>query len=392
MFRRIYMQVSVILITSTMLLLGFLGSAVYLEFRRQLTASAQSSLTGAVAEVREVLQDRDGDVGVARGTGVHTVVLNDVGGRSVFFVVLQGRRVMWQSTSHPVPVPVLIRLTANGGFAPFEYRGTAYRAYIVPHWRRRSDQLIVYAKTEIEEETLRRFLRVISEAGGAGFLLSLGLNLWLARRAIRPAQATWSAYQEAVTLVSHELQTPLSAMQAVLSSPPVDEQARRLLQHEVSEASRLVNDILYWSRLKTRVPSVASYPVAVSDITEECAVRFELLAQHRSISLKGNAAPGLYVRTTEEHWERLVNTVFQNVVDHAQPGTEALWTLSANGNQVIFSTRNAIRSDRIHQHVPPRGIGLHIVSRLVEDMGGTWRMTPVDAQMEVTIRVPRLRE
>ncbi|MCL6445805.1 MAG: HAMP domain-containing histidine kinase [Alicyclobacillus sp.] len=390
-FRRIYTQVFLMLIVSTTLLLGLLGSAVYLELRRQLQASAEASLTVAVAEVREALHDQDGDASVAGRTATNAIALNDIKGRSVFFVLLRGRRVESRSSAHPVPAPVLIRVAAKAGFAQFDYGGSTYRAYTVLHWRGRNEYLIVYAKTQIEEETLRRFVRIMSEAGGIGMLVSLGFSLWLARRAIRPAQATWTAYQEAVTLVSHELQTPLAAMQAVLSSPPVDEHARALLQHEVSEASHLVNDILYWSRLGKHMPSAASYPVAVSDIAEECAVRFQPFAQHRNIWLEGAAEPGLYVRTTDEKWERLLSTVFKNVIDHAQPGSRAVWALSADGSQVAFSTRNQVRTDGRPQHFP-KGIGLRIVDRLVAEMGGTWRMSPADAHMEVTIRVPRLRE
>lgn len=379
------------LVVSTSLLLVVLGSAVFLELRRELADSDRSSLKDAVAEVREAL--REGDRGADGGpvTRSNAVAVNDVRGRNIFFVVVRGQRMVWRSVANPVPLRILLKYAGQSGFSAFQYGGAPYRSYTLNHWGAQKERLVVYAKTQLDQEALRRFGAIMLEFGGSGLFLSLGFNLWLARRAIRPAKDTWDAYQETITLLSHELQTPLATMQAILASPPVDEGARLRLGSELKRASDLVSDMLYLSLLRTKIRATSPYPVAVSDITEDCALRFQELASRRAIRFYGTAEPGLYVQTTDEKWERLVSTVFKNVVDHATHETDAVWKLFARSHQVVLTTSNQAHvSLEKSNHPISRGVGLQIVDRLVADMGGQWEFTLMDGQVHVVVRIPRL--
>ncbi len=392
-------------------LLGAVGVAVYGQARWLEIRAGEKVLEEAVPEIREALPKHT----PSQLRQPVTVRLADDSEPNVFFYVTRSGHAVVASDRRPVPLSVLQQAIARPGFATFAYKGASYRAFRTEVARGGTvfGTAWVYAKIDDEEAGLRRLAHVILDVGGVAVLASAAVNLWLAARAIRPARATWQAYQESVTTLSHELQTPLATLQALILAPGIDEHTRQALRREIDHASSMVRDILYLSRLHPSLPAADPEPVAVSDVTEEMAARFTELAKARGLAFAGSAEPGLYVRTTPETWMRLVSTLLKNVIDHAAPHTDARWTLHAQGDMVVFETRNlasspgaipgpaldrgATRSvDRTEreavrgQDAAHRGFGLRVVDRLVKAMAGKWSMTREGDVVVVTVQVPRL--
>lgn len=411
MFKRIYTKMAIMLIASVACLLVAVGFAVYYELRSQLVHTGMDTLKSETSEVQDFLQVRDTHDRVRKnpqdadhhsdGTAVsgkplpktppEVLTLGDDRGQNVYYMAFMNGHLVMESSTIPVPSATLMQRAKTDGYYDIIYKGVPYRVLSQTD-KVHGTRVILYAKTQLEAETLRKVINVMLEVGGAGLLVSILMNLWLARRAIRPARQTWSAYQDMMMALSHELQTPLATINVVASRPDVGEEARRALTREVNHASDMVRDILYLSRLRTSLPEHPPEPVAVSDLTEESAARFSELAQGRQITLVGSAVPGLFVSTTSEKWLRLVSTVFKNVIDHARSGTTATWTLTAHSRDVELTVVNDAANSATSElrETGGRGFGLKILRGLVEEMRGQVQMGMENGKVLVRIRVPRL--
>ncbi len=251
--------------------------------------------------------------------------------------------------------------------------------------------MIMYRSIETEERVLRHVITLISEVGAAGMLLAIAFNLWLGNWVLRPTRRIWEAQQTMLIELSHELQTPLATMHAVTNQvEPRD--VRDRLRREILNASDLVSNILYLSKLRV-LPKQMYEPVAVSDLTEEIVERMDVLAQRRGIRLEGSGKPGAYVLTSPETWTRLASTILKNVVDHALPNTTAHWQLTVQGDTVLFQVENQYDEETsgISVNGPPPRFGMTIVRRLVASMGGQIDVTAQHGHFLVTVRVPLLR-
>jgi signal transduction histidine kinase len=192
--------------------------------------------------------------------------------------------------------------------------------------------------------------------------------------------------------LSHELQTPLATMNAIVNAHVADAEVQENLSREILEASTLVKDILYLSRLNAKAFPVHLQPVAVSDLTEEVIERFRPLLQQHNIQLSGSSQPGLFLMSTPEMWTRLISTLCKNVVDHAEEGTEATWSLKSQSHTIQFRLKNRARSAPAAMRPPrdmTRGFGMKIANRILEEMHGS-----IDVRMDgpwviTTVVVPQ---
>lgn len=360
---------------------------VYVQLRIQLQHDGEVSLKSEKVEVQDVGRDDTSGSSLNRN-----IELSDDRGQNVYFVVTDANTVVFQSSDAPLPVHLLQTHANHQTFAEFENRQTPYRLLQYSwHFQNKTYQVFIYKLISQEFETLRRVRHLMLVAGALGIAMTVTINLWIANRALAPARRTWQAHQDMMLELSHELQTPLATIQAVVSSNSVDDRLRSNVLIEVQYASSMVKDILYLTDLRTRIPGQPNEPVAVSDLTEEVVERFHDLAASRGIELQGCATSGLFVNTTSERWSRLISTLIKNVVDHAVPHTTPKWALKSNNNRVEFMVVNQLPSlNQQSRTKPARGLGLVIADRLVRDMGGTMQLLQRDGSLTTIIRVPQL--
>ncbi len=391
-FRTVYIQISGMLIFSSLALLVFVGGLVYVELRWQLSQDGRINLRSEVAEIQQATRSLPSTSGK---TDVQ-VEFSDDRGQRVYFALADGTVTKAKSAHMPVPLDQLPRPKPGGPgvqFAVFKYQGMPYRV-LLDDWKYQGHTLQLYVYEDIiqEHEMLEHARDVMIGAGVVGLFMAAVFNLWLAHRSLRPARLTWASHQSMLGELSHELQTPLATMSALVASQTDSPEVRENLKREIQHASNLVQDILYLSRLRA-FPAHELEPVAVSDITEEVADRFAALAEQRSLTLTGQAQAGLFVETTVDNWSRVISTLFKNVVDHSHPGTEATWRLTATSTQVEFTVANVVgqRSTVLAEGTPIHGMGLLIAERISEDMNGQFSTRILGKRFIATVSVPRLK-
>ncbi|MFB5189590.1 sensor histidine kinase [Alicyclobacillus fastidiosus] len=388
MFRRMYLTIASLLILSTGLLLAVLGGAVYRELETELTKDGQNDLVAQSGPVQDALGN------LLSGVRFNPGDLRDERGQNVYFFAVANGRVVASLKRMPVPFNVVTGLSYKNEFATVRFAGSPYRVYeFVATVGNRRVHTYMYSLIEQEESMLWHARHLMWEVGGIGFVVALVGNLFLAARLMRPTVQAWTAYRETVLELSHELQTPLATVGAMMSSRNVDEQTATDVRHELERASTMVSDMLFLSRLRSGVFLQPTEPVAVSDITEEAAERYRAILLLQGCQLVGRAEPGLFVETTPPAWERLASTLFKNVVDHAAPQTKATWALYEDGRRVCFVIENVTipKSQEGPKPAPERGVGLQIVARLAERMRGRMEVEERDGHFRVSVNVPSRR-
>lgn len=387
-FRRVYFKIAMILISSTLVLLALIGGLVYMGLRLQLQRDAQAILQSEVIEIEDAISS----LSVLPTQTVMHLQFADDKGQSAFFLVLYKGQVVLTSATLPAPYSCFPAVNKSG-FAQFTYEGNEYRLLRRDwNYNGRDYQVYVYRLAQQEFAALSHARDVMLVVGLLGLFAATLFDLWLAYRALDPAREMWAEHQQMMAELSHELQTPLATMNALLAAEDPDSKTNQELKREISHASGIVQDILYLSRLRATVHPEWE-PVAVSDITEEVAERFVTLAKRREIDLTGHAVPGLFVETSSDAWSRLVSTLLKNVVDHAASQTPAKWELSATESQVEFRITNIAATQNAHQGEDGKlvhGLGLSIAKRLTEDMGGSFRLVVQDQRVFTEVVVPRL--
>lgn len=387
-FKWVYVKIAMILISSTLVLLSLIGGLVYIGLRAQLQKDAQTILQSDVIEIEDAIRS----LSVLPAETVMHLQFADDKGESVFFLVLYKGQVTLTSANLPVPYTSLPRVNTSG-FAKFIYGGTQYRM-VERNWRYNGQdyQVYVYRLAWQEFAALNHARNVMLLVGFLGLFAATVFDLWLAHRTLDPARKMWAEHQQMMVELSHELQTPLATMNALLAAAGVDSRTTQELKREISQASGIVQDILYLSRLRVTAKQ-GGEPVAVSDVTEEVAERFRALAERRQITLVGTAEPGLFVETTPDAWSRLISTLLKNVVDHAASNSSSTWGLSATSTQVEFKISNLAATQNAHQGEDGKvvhGLGLSIAKRLTEDMGGSFRLHVQGQRVDTEVTVPRL--
>jgi K+-sensing histidine kinase KdpD len=388
MLKRFYLQISSLMILGTVVLLVCFGGFVYLELNHQLRMEGDMSLRSEFVEVHERvvtaprisedifrLLDTSDDKGLSLYTLIHTPHGNYV------------------SEHTPVAPATLLTHTSNGHFTNMLYNNQHYRIFSDTFVKSGVPvQIVTFESTQQVYVTLKHVRNLLFLVGTVGVLGAILFHLWIARKALIPAQKTWQAHQEMLVELSHELQTPLATMNAIVSTHVAEKEIQEDLSREILEASTLVKDILYLSRLNAKSFQVHLQPVAVSDLTDEVIERFRPLLQQRNIHLSGFSQPGLFLMSTPEMWTRLISTLCKNVVDHAEKDTEATWSLTAESHMIQFRLKNRAQTMPTAVHPPrdmTRGFGMKIANRIVEEMQGR-----IDVRMDgpwviTTVVVPQ---
>ncbi|GMA49815.1 hypothetical protein GCM10025857_11720 [Alicyclobacillus contaminans] len=385
MLKRFYLQISSLMILGTVVLLACFGGFVYFELQRYLRFVSEVSLRSEYMEVHDRLMEPGAlpDIWSQLDT-------SDDQGMSMY-VLIHTAHADYISPHSPISSEDMLAHAEDGHYTTMMVGDSPYRMFAKTFTQAGQRVLVVTCESTAQaHETLEHVRDVLLSLGVAGILCAVLFHLWIARKALIPAQKTWQAHQEMLAEISHELQTPLATMSAIVSTHVADSAVREDLSREIQEAANLVKDILYLSRLNAEPFEVPLQPVAVSDLTEEVIDRFQPLLQQRHIELAGHAQPGLFVMSTPEMWTRLISVVCKNLADHAEAGSQATWSLTAWAATVQFRLRN--RSRKGIGEAPAdatRGFGMKIARRILQEMRGRMDIERDGPWVITTVTVPR---
>ncbi len=282
----------------------------------------------------------------------------------------------------------LAGITAPGGTLPV----TPGEAILTVHERIPVDGNDVLATLTGSRAGIDRQVRSLELAEAIGGVIALALLAALARalvlldRAAADARASEAAMRRFLADASHELRTPVAALQAtaerLLRDQP-DRPARDAIEAALARDSgrlgQLIDDLLNLARLDARerlrrepvdLADVASAAVAAAR-TNGSAARVELLAPGPVPATGDRDALLRAVRNLLENAFAVAGTV---MVEATQTANGPIMSVSDDGPGIPAEERERIFEPFIRLPRSPgggTGLGLAIVRRTIESHGGT---------------------
>jgi len=239
-------------------------------------------------------------------------------------------------------------------------------------------------------------------------MVVLFLGLWLYRelsRSLREARAR----VDFVNQVSHELKTPLTNIRlyAELLESKVEEKDQeklRIIQSESERLSRMILNILTFSRNEKRKLQLGKIPVDLYELVVETVDIFQLRMEKRGlkVDIQGRLSKG--VSLDPDATRQILANLIGNAEKYAAQGERILIELSQSEEwtrivvqdygpgipphlqEKVFEPFFRM-SDRLEEGVSGTGIGLHIARTLAELQSGSLTIEPSEVGARFVWRI-----
>ncbi len=186
----------------------------------------------------------------------------------------------------------------------------------------------------------------------ACFLTGAAYNYLVLGGRLATAEAQTSRYQKAVHYVTHEMRTPLTAIQGsseLISRYSLPEEKQRqigeLIHKESHKLARMVETFLSVERLSAGQLEIKREVVLVSALLADCIERIEPLAARKRIAIRCDADPELRVEGDRELLEYACYNLISNAVKYSPAET-------------AIDVRAQPSSDRVLIAVSDQGYGM----------------------------------
>jgi signal transduction histidine kinase len=227
---------------------------------------------------------------------------------------------------------------------------------------------------------------------------------FVVRRQLRRAEAEKSRYQQAVHFVTHEMRTPLTAIQGsseLMSRYKLSEEKHKqiadLIHSESRRLARMIETFLNVERLSAGEMDIKRELVPVLDMVNTCVARAQPLADRKQIRLRGERIENVTLVGDRE----LIEYAFYNLLTNAIKYSPAQTEVAISGRHENESFRLAVRDQGIGMDKKElrsifqkfyrtrravasgeagTGIGLSIVEQIVTHHGGKIEVSSAPGQ------------
>jgi signal transduction histidine kinase len=239
-----------------------------------------------------------------------------------------------------------------------------------------------------------------------------GVRYTLVLRDLTEQRAVELMHNEFLATVSHELRTPLTSVLGSLgllaggaagSLPPAAQQLATVAQRNGKRLSRLVDDILDLTKLRSDQFVLQLRPQPIGPLLQEALEASQAYASTLSVQLEGegiDAHGSTEIQLDADRFLQVMANLLSNAIKHSPAGEVVKLTLLMTPSALRVSVRDrgpgidpAFRAqlfklfskaagDR-HAGQSNSGIGLYISRLLVERMGGDIAAEPATARPNV---------
>ena len=220
---------------------------------------------------------------------------------------------------------------------------------------------------------------------------------------------------DVISLVSHEMRTPLTAIQGMtelLAQYDVDPQRSKemhlAINDEVKRLTRMITGYLDITRLESGATELRRSPVRVENLLERILLMLDPVAAQSGIRLVRRFAPDLPALLADpDLLSRAVENLISNAIKYSPSGTEVTVSTSSDEEAVFIEVSDQgygiseadlsrifekfYRVPRVQDAgVPGTGLGLALVREIAELHGGSVAVrSQVNAGSTFTLRIPQ---
>ena len=170
-------------------------------------------------------------------------------------------------------------------------------------------------------------------------------------------QKTENLRRELIANVSHELRSPLSVIQGFAETvrdvtwPNEEKRTSQLtmISDEASRLSRVVSDILNYSRLQAGVDQISVTNFSACPILKDMLIRSDLEAGKRNLSISLNCTD-VEIRFDQNKFVQVLSNLISNALNHAASGTTIyldVERLDANARISVKNSGDTIPPDQL---------------------------------------------
>ena len=203
--------------------------------------------------------------------------------------------------------------------------------------------------------------------------------------------------------ISHDLRTPLARLRLETEMSVADEDARNHMAADIAQLDSIIDKFLDYAR-----PDHVDFkPVLLREIVDSCTYAVE---DHGDIHIKIDVPPDLRVMADEVEITRVISNLVENARRYGQtPSTgvaDVTIQAQAHDDAVLIKVRDHgagvppatlsqltkpfFRGDAARTSAAGAGLGLSIVAKNIERMGGTFALTSTPGRgFAAHIRLPR---
>lgn len=255
-------------------------------------------------------------------------------------------------------------------------------------------RLLTVLDTTDTQGTLRLMLWAFVGIGGLVLGAIFAISLFFARRAVAPIEASYRRQKQFVADASHELKTPVAAMEAnlsVMASNPqetVDSQ-RRWMEYmglELERMGKLIGDLLTLARCDSGELPVVYSLADLSQRVNDVVLAMEAFVYEKGLVLHSQVEEGIELETDGDKFQQVVAILLDNAVKYADDGGSIWIALQESKSQVLLEVTNTgegippehlpklfdrfYRVDEARAHHGGHGLGLSIAREIVQQLGG----------------------
>jgi signal transduction histidine kinase/transposase len=226
---------------------------------------------------------------------------------------------------------------------------------------------------------------------------------FVVRRALRKAETERRQYQQAIHFVTHEMRTPLTAIQGsseLMGRYNLSEEKRKQMSEMINQESkrlaRMIQTFLDVERLSDGQMELKQEAFEVREIVETCVARARPLAERKSIRIVSEALDG-GMEGDRELMEYAVYNLLTNAIKYSPPDTQVTVDCRIDGTRLRLSVQDqgiGMDAKEIRQIFQKfyrtkraeasgeagTGIGLSIVEQIVQHHGGKMEVTSQPGQ------------
>ena len=270
----------------------------------------------------------------------------------------------------------------------------------VSNWRYQYKEIdggYIIAFTEISSDlaTLRILAVCLLLIALAAAVVTFFISLFFANRSIRPIEAAYNKQKQFVADASHELKTPLAAINTnidvLLSRDGSDDEDKKWLLYIKDEArrmSKLTNDLLYLARADYGGENQVFSAVSWTDIVKNALLIMEARVFEQKITLNSEIADDINIAASAEQLKQLVMILIDNAVKYTPEGGTIELKLSKKASDACLTVKNTgagineadlphifdrfYRSDKARTYTENSGygLGLAIAKAITESFKG----------------------
>ena len=221
---------------------------------------------------------------------------------------------------------------------------------------------------------------------------------FVVRRQLHKSETDRQRYQQAIHFVTHEMRTPLTAIQGsseLMGRYNLTEEKRKqiadMINQESKRLARMIQTFLDVERLSDGQMELKREPFSAREIVEACIQRARPLAERKNIHIRTNVLEG-DLQGDRELMEYVVYNLLTNAVKYSNADTEITAWCLPQGDQLRLSVKDqgigmdARELRQIFQKFyrtkraeasgeAGTGIGLSIVEQIVHYHGGKMEVT-----------------